>query len=326
MTINIALLTSEALIFGCDSTASSGKYYVDPFEAGFETDASGKLVQDAQGRYSVKFKYEDISHVTTDAWGGVTKMFCLSDKYCQVAAVTSGIASLNGRTMAVLASEFLAAQKRKQTANRPKTVKAVATQFLSFMRSEHRKHYNASRLPPNLRDGPEFLVGGFGARDKFPSLYRLEVKDNKIEQEFGSGEGGLSWNAQSDAVERLMRGYDKKLRVDIDDAFDKALKAYQTDTNDAVLRIVTEVLSKLNATIPIGIDTSIPNPAPFSADWSALKLGIPYSSLPLQEAVNFVSYLIFVQAGKFQICSRSRNCGRKDTHRSYYERERISSA
>jgi len=36
MTINVALLTTDALVFGCDSTASTGDYYIDPFEIGLE--------------------------------------------------------------------------------------------------------------------------------------------------------------------------------------------------------------------------------------------------------------------------------------------------
>jgi hypothetical protein len=36
MTINVALVTSDALILGCDSTASRGSYYIDPFEIGLD--------------------------------------------------------------------------------------------------------------------------------------------------------------------------------------------------------------------------------------------------------------------------------------------------
>lgn len=298
MTVNVALLTSEALILGCDSTASTGDYYINPFAVGIEKDSAGKFVVDAQGRYSIKFKYGDLAHITTDAWGGVTKMFPLSGQYCHVAAITSGAANLNNRSTAVLSSEFLAAQKKKPPQSRPKTVKAVATQFLAFMRAEHHKHYKSSTLPPNLQDGPEFLLGGFGSRDKFPSLFRIQVKENKIDEEFSPGEGGISWNAQSDTVERVVRGYDKKLRIEIENGFDQAVKAYQADMNAAALRIVSDVLSKLNATMPSGVDTTLPSPGPITMSWDDLRLPIPYSSLPLQEAVNFVSYLIFMQAGK----------------------------
>jgi hypothetical protein len=108
LTINVSLVTSEALVLGCDSTASRGDYYVDPFQIGLQKDASGNVDFDADGRVTIKFRYEQMEHIVTDAWGGVTKMFLLCDKYCHVAAVTSGVASLNQRLMSSLASEYRA--------------------------------------------------------------------------------------------------------------------------------------------------------------------------------------------------------------------------
>jgi hypothetical protein len=98
MTINVMLVTGDALILGCDSIASRGTYYIDPFTIGLEVDGNGQAIQDGDGKFSVKFGFNQVDHVVTDAWGGVTKMFPLCDKYCHVAAVTSGPAALNGRT------------------------------------------------------------------------------------------------------------------------------------------------------------------------------------------------------------------------------------
>jgi hypothetical protein len=68
--------------------------------------------------------------------------------------------------------------------------------------------------------------------------------------------------------------------------------------NQAVLRILDEVLKKLNASMPQGVDTTLPNQVAVTPPWDRFKLGIIYSVLPLQEAINFVSYLIMMQAGK----------------------------
>jgi hypothetical protein len=123
LTINVSLVTSEALVLGCDSTASRGDYYVDPFQIGLQKDASGNVDFDADGRVTIKFRYEQMEHIVTDAWGGVTKMFFLCDKYCHVAAVTSGVASLNQRLMSSLASEYRAMTARQKAADRRRTVK-----------------------------------------------------------------------------------------------------------------------------------------------------------------------------------------------------------
>jgi hypothetical protein len=118
MTINVALVTSEALVLGCDSTASTGDYYIDPFAVGLEKDGDGEATVDQEGRLTVKFKLDEVEHIVTDAWGGVTKMFPLcSGGSCTVAAVTSGAASLNGRNISSLAADYHA-QFRFQEASK----------------------------------------------------------------------------------------------------------------------------------------------------------------------------------------------------------------
>jgi hypothetical protein len=58
MTINVVLVTNEALILGCDSTASRGDYYIDPFQIGLELGTDGKILEEADGRVTVKFRYD----------------------------------------------------------------------------------------------------------------------------------------------------------------------------------------------------------------------------------------------------------------------------
>lgn len=124
------------------------------------------------------------------------------------------------------------------------------------------------------------------------------MKENSAKEEFASGSSGLVWGAQSDAVERVVRGYDMKLRGAIESAAEQALEAYQGDMNQAVLRILDDVLKALNCSMPPGIDTTLPGGISVTFPWQSFRLGVPYSILPLQEAVNFVSYLILVQSGK----------------------------
>jgi hypothetical protein len=87
-----------------------------------------------------------------------------------------------------------------------RTVKGIAEEFLAFMRIEYDEHYKDSPLPLSLRDGPEFLIGGFGQNDKFPCSYRMRVKENDIREEFANGTGGLSWNGAGLAIVIVDRG------------------------------------------------------------------------------------------------------------------------
>jgi hypothetical protein len=232
MTINVGLVTSEAFILGCDSTASTGDLYLDPLAIGLEKDSAGKTVMDGDGRVTVKFKFEHLQNIITDAWGGVTKMFPLCSRYCTVAAVTSGAASLNGRTISSLAGEYHSKPKAlrvgKAAAKQPRTVKEVAEGFLAFMRTEYEEHYKNSTMPEPAREGPEFLIGGFGQNDKFPAAYRVRVKENTCDEEFASGDAGLVWNAQSDAVSALFAGTTTRFAPGLSSSRTRQLKAIKS--------------------------------------------------------------------------------------------------
>jgi hypothetical protein len=297
MTINVALVTSEALVFGCDSTASMSGYFLNPFGKGLQLDKNGKPAHDADGCYSIKFKYEQLDNIVTDAWGGVTKMFHLADGPCQVAGVTAGLASLSQRPIALIAEEFCSHHKRKPTL---KTVDAVAKAFLKFMRSEFENHYKNSKIPVPLREAPEFLLGGYGPNDKFPSLFRVNVRDNKLVNEFRGGGTGIAWNAQSDVVERVLRGYDRQLRSAVDDQLQKGIKTYTDEMNKAVLDIISRILSKLKQPMPKGVKTTLPTVNPLTLPWDSLRLDVGYGNLPLQEAVHFASYLVLMQSGRYR--------------------------
>lgn len=255
MTINVALVTSHAVVLGCDSTASVTGRYLDPFSAAvaMQKDGTGNIKLDKSGRATIKFKFDALEEIVTDAWGGVTKMFELCSNGCHCAAITSGLATLNDRPIASIAEEFHEAHN-KTSGSKIISVKDAADAFLGCVRTEYDEHYKNSQIPAQFREGPEFLLGGYGKTDTFGSIYRILVKENKVETDFKPGKYGLSWNAQSDAVERVMRGYDRELRRMVEKEIDETFKRYSNRVNRTVLRIVERVLKKLNATMPKGIN------------------------------------------------------------------------
>jgi hypothetical protein len=297
MTINVALVTGHAVVIGCDSTASVTQPFLNPFTAGLAVDKAGNPKQDRQGRYTVKFKYEQLEEIVTDAWGGVTKMFQLCSDDCHCAAVTAGLATLNERPIALIAEEFQE-QERTRRGKKISTVKEAADKFLEFVRKEYDEHYKNSNLPPQFQEGPEFLLGGYGKSERFGSSYRILTKENRVVEDFASGHYGLSWNAQSDAVERVLRGYDRELRQLIEKEVASTLTQHSASVNTAVLQILNGVLGKLNATMPAGVNTALPAIAAISLPWDSVRTSIGYGNLPIQEAVNLVAYLIMMQAGK----------------------------
>lgn len=297
MTINIALATSDALVIGCDSIASTTAYYLDPMSILWERDDDGNTIQDEIGRFTLKFRADDFESVVTNAWGGVTKMFEIHPQPAPVVAATAGLAKLNGRTVSSIAREFFDSASPDDT-KRMTDVSDICNKFLVFMRAEYDRHYKDAGFPEIMRDGPEFVVGGYGKGDSFPSIFKINVQDNSVRKAFNPGETGLSWNGQSDAVERFIRGYDSDARNDLRDSFSEVLKSYSIEITTHFANKINEILDKLGAVMPDGIDMSVPEPALATIDWKKYRLQLDYANMPIQDAINFVSFLVMVQAGK----------------------------
>src|SRR5262249_11409660 len=151
----------------------------------------------------------------------VTKMFRLCGDTNPVAAVTSGLAALNGQKISGIAQKFCESQGDDGQFT---TVSAVVNAFVEYIGDEYDKaHQNVDDM---FRSDLDFLIGGFGRQDAFPSVYRVNLKrprDQRISPLYGPGQGfsersGLAWAGQADGVERLLFGVDSLLRQSVDQA------------------------------------------------------------------------------------------------------------
>ena len=289
MTINVAVVSAEALVLGCDSISSVTEYFLNPFAHPADFIGSGK--------YRVSFSMTDLVPQVTNSWDGVTKMFALSsDEQTPVAAVTAGLARLNDRSMKSYADEFL----RDKTANAlaQRTVEEVANNFLVFMRRHYDQHYADSPLPPELRDGPVFLVGGYNAASHMPSLFRVNVQNNRVMLERAPGAFGIAWDGQSDAVERLIHGYDTVLRDSIESQVSAEFTALRKTLNSDTTRMPPKTLDRTKMILPERVDTE-PLEAPrVSIDWDDFGCEIAYGNLPIQDSIDLTAYLVGLQSGQ----------------------------
>ena len=301
MTVNVGLITSGALVFGCDSVASTVQPLLDPFGR-LETDEDGNLVQDEDGKLTAKFEWQDLRRVVISAWGGVTKMFQIHPHPSPVVAVTAGTAVLLERSIASHAEDFFRTHKAYwSNPAHPKrlvNVEPICNAFLAFMRLRYDEHYDGSPIPEGLRTGPEFLVGGIGRDDTFPSLYRVSVQENSIESDFPEGEFGISWNGQADAIERFIRGYDLLARMHVEAEVRGALERHAEDVHSYVTNVVNEILEKLGKELPSDTEINVPPIEEVRLNWELPRLPIDYRNLPLQEAVNFASAMVMIQASR----------------------------
>jgi hypothetical protein len=172
-----------------------------------------------------------------------------------------------------------------------------------------------------LRDGPEFLLGGFGRDDDFPSIYRVMVKENKINKDFGDSKTGVSWNGQSDAVERFIRGYDGEVRRQIEGNSTDHLTQHSGEVKTFVASKINEILDKLGQKLPDGVSVDVPELKKIKLEWMKYKADLDYANLPLQEAIDFVSFLVNLQSGKSRFSRGVATVGGR-THISYITKEK----
>ena len=296
MTINIGLVTSEAVVLGCDSVASTTGYFLDPFSR-LVLDKDGNPKLDDKGKLIAQFEMSEIEEVVTNAWGGVTKMFEIHPNPSPVAAVTSGLAKLNERTISSIAADFF----QKQSGREPKlvSVRSISNAFLRYMRKEYETHYKNTNIPEQLRTGPEFLVGGIGRDDKFPSLYRLRVRENRLEDtNMKDGKGGLAWAGQSDGVERLAIGCDSPLRDMVEAKVKEAIDKNHSLMAGAFANILQRVLDYFGDELPKSINTNLPKKIGAQIPWDNLQLDVDFANMPLQSAIDFAGFMVTTQAGK----------------------------
>ncbi len=294
MTINVALVTTDALILGCDSVASTSKTVIEPWRfLDREQDGTAKL--DADGKIVARFDYSAYTTVVTDVWSGVTKMFELCREGSKIAATTAGLAALNDRSMSNLAAQFL---QEIHGAPGSDQVEEVVKRFLGFMRAAYDQHYEGEAIPDEFKEEIEFLIGGYGVGDHFPSLYRVQTKSNKYEEVYKEGKCGAAWAGQADGVSRLIFGYDHRLKFRAQREAAKAIDKFYDEFSTATAKILEDVLQALGKDLPAGISAELPAKPQVDFPWGDFQLDIEFQNLPLQDAVDCVSYLVNLQSGR----------------------------
>jgi hypothetical protein len=280
--------TSEGLVLACDSIASSIGYFIP---------AIGDHVEaQPDGNYVAKYGFHDVVSQVTNSWGGVTKMFQIHAGETPVAAITAGLAKLGDRTISSCALEFFRQQQAGGT--QIETVQDVAKAFLAFMRSKYDEHYANSTMPEEFRDGPLFLVGGYGRADYLPTICRVDTKHNAATVQFEPGAGGIAWEGQSDAVERLLRGYDDAVRIAVEKAVTDGVRRVRQTVSAGLQATLQQLVDRVGADKVGDMRVEMPETDPIVLPWDGFQARISYGNLPLQDAIDFAAYLVNIQSGR----------------------------
>lgn len=209
MTVLVALATKDALVLGCDSLGTIPKFLVDPFELAndfFEAENEWKLKIGTDGK-TILQNFNDIYNkarlVPFDHMTHVTKMFSLVAPL-EMGVMQTGIASLGDRTIKSLINEFKS--KKPAFINKKKptnyTVKSIGEKLLKFINKFFKEAYPDERKP-HL----EFMVGGYDKQKQVPSIYRIYLRENRLDEVF-VGSFGIAFAGQMQEIQRIVFGID----------------------------------------------------------------------------------------------------------------------
>jgi len=232
MTTLVALSTKDALVMGCDSLGSFPRPFVDPFQLAaqfFDPKNKWKLKYDKNGQPILK-TFEDVIRLSQsipyNQMTHVDKIFSL--KPLEMAVMTTGINSIGNRTIKSIIKEFKSDKKAFRTNPKPSnyTVRSIARKLLQFIMPFYTQVYPEGKIKEHL----ELLIGGYDKRKTTPTILRIFVHDNKIENTID--DFGIVFAGQMREIQRIVFGTDAHNQTKLSFRIGELYKKYQDFLQD----------------------------------------------------------------------------------------------
>ncbi len=300
MTTLVALATKDALVMGCDSLGTVTRDLVNPFDLAnefFDPKNEWKLKTDEVGK-PVLQKFDDIykkaQQIPFNQMTHVGKMFSL--KPYSIGIMSTGIASIGNRTIKSLINEF----KGKHSQNSPlfqsgfqdHTVKMVAESLLETINKYYEETYKEWKSKPYL----ELMVGGYGKRGPFPSIFRVFVHQNKIEQTFPDDNPfGIAFGGQMQEIQRIVFGTDGANRVKLIIRVGELFEKYR--------HILQDFLKEKAVSVELPSHTDCPDLFLFT-NWDIDGFDADWGDFSEQNAIECVNFFVEIMIKSQQFSSR----------------------
>ena len=215
----------------------------------------------------------------TQGWD-IVQSYSYANKLIQVGRESIGVlvwgaGSLQRRSMENLVEDFA----RQSRPSGKSQVAAIAAELATFIKSV----YDQEHPDPTKGPGLGFLVGGYDDQHPFARQWAFELPttpkpvellaDAKNRPQFG-----VQWFGQTDALVRLLHGFDFRL---IQGLKDKGFDSAKVDDFFSAQNLVT----------------------------SKIPYDIIFDGMPLQDAIDYAAYLIHVVKGRFRFVVGPKVCG-----------------
>lgn len=194
-----------------------------------------------------------------------------------IGIMTWGMASIADRSILSLIMEFEYGYKVVKQ-NKKYMVIQIANELLKFIQSRYSKAF-PSQEPNTKKPMLGMLIGGYSSEQFFADEYTIEIPlqqnwvDRRPNQPNGSPSFGADWFGQTDALTRLIKGYDPV---------------------------------SLNELVKRGVDANIVE------KWTQDNLSellLVFNGMPLQDAIDFAEYAVQVVIGRWRFGPGAPLCG-----------------
>ncbi len=203
---------------------------------------------------------------------------------CSLAAVTSGMATLGGVTIAELANRYLRSSKSDGYVF--DRAEQAARHFLDYVR--------ALWIEDSQKSALNFLIAGYCRQDDYIKVLRISVDADEVSEQFpDTSHCGAAWDGQSTYAARLISGIDPGLRTEIARSTLVALNGQRASTLDSILSALRDAGVEIPDDLAVTFEEEVPSSQPWSAGWAP----IDWPNMPVQTSVELVSALVNAESG-----------------------------
>lgn len=296
MTINVAIATYDAVVLGCDSLSSRVERAFFPFRnnSSFAVDGDGNQIRDADGNLVVAFRQDQLTYTATSVMGGVRKMFVLYEDSngqceCSVAAVTSGMATIDGVTIAEHANRYRLGLIRDGV--KFQTVEDASKHFLEHIYALWECEYARLGYTHPSQAALHFLVAGYCGGDARFKIFRISVEENNCSDQLAHEPfTGAAWDGQSNFAARLLMGVDPNLQDQVNRGIVEAFRAQR----ESLLASFTDAIAAAGIQ---NLEFELNETVPAAPPWSDAIAPIDWGNMPIQTAIELVSALVNTESG-----------------------------